>query len=368
MKNYKVPKNNAMWARVVIEVCAMIILFYPMAHIYLFLHGDKEPYHRGFFCDDESIKHPIVDEEIPETMAFGIWAVIVFLLIPAIELLHVTIYSHLSPTPLGKWGPWLFIELYRILGYFTLGALFTLLTTEMAKFKVGRLRPYFLTACFPNKDHMAPDLSSVNAKCKDAEDFYIFVTDYKCTGTDEDVREARKSFLSGHTSLSFYTATFLVVYIQARLRRMGSDCFGDNENKSVKMFRMMFSGLKILRPFLQFGIFSLAGYITLTRISDYKHHPMDVVTGMVVGIFYAFMILFVLMDLFHRPRSFKMVEMEDDRLEGKDNDVEYSTVDGVGGMRMQNRKVSTASDTSQPLARSTTDSKGTTAQQSDRTS
>ena len=362
MKNYKVPQNNALCARVAIELCAILILIYPMAHIYVFTHG-KEPYDRGFFCDDQSIKHPYLEEEIPETIAFAIWGVIVFLLIPAIELLHVTIYSHLSPTPLGKWGPWVFIELYRILGYFKLGALFTLLTTEMAKFKVGRLRPYFLTIC-------EPDLSDV--KCKDENGFYIFVTpdNYNCTGDAEEVREARKSFLSGHASLSFYTATFLVVYIQARLRRMGSDNFGDSKNKSVRMFEMMFSGLKILRPFLQFGVFSLAGYITLTRISDYKHHPGDVLTGMAVGIFYAFMILIFLVDLFHRPRSFKMVEQADERLEGIDNDVEHTTVDGVDGIRMrcQNRKASSSSDTSQPLARTTTDPMGKKAPQSDRTS
>jgi hypothetical protein len=43
--------------------------------------------------------------------------------------------------------PYVAIELGRILGHFLLGALATLLTTEMAKYKVGRLRPYFLTLC-----------------------------------------------------------------------------------------------------------------------------------------------------------------------------------------------------------------------------
>ena len=365
MKKYKVPKSNAMWARVAVEICALLVLIYPMAHIYLFLHGDKDPYERGFFCDDESIKHPIVEEEIPETMAFVIWAVIVFLLVPAIELLHVTVYTHLSPTPLGKWGPWLFIELYRILGYFILGGLFTLLTTEMAKFKVGRLRPYFLTVCKPVFSE---------TECKDENGYYIFVTPdkYNCTGNPEEVREARKSFLSGHTSLSFYTATFLVVYIQARLRRMGREHFGDSENKSAKMYKMIFSGLKILRPFLQFGIISLAGYIMLTRISDYKHHPLDVLTGMAVGVFYAIMIMIVFMDFFHRPRSFKMEECADaDEQRGYDNDhMEHSTVvDGVDGMRMRSqnhRKASTSSDSSQPLARTTTtDPQGARAPQSE---
>ena len=345
MKEYKVPKNNAMCARVAIEFSNILILVYPMVHIYIFLHGEKSPFKRGFFCDDQSLKHPDLPEEISESIAFAIWAIIVFLLIPAIELLHVTIFSHLSPTPLGKWGPWVFIELYRILGYFTLGALFTLLTTEMAKFKVGRLRPYFLTVCDPNL---------TDAMCRDEYGYNIFVTpdNYTCNGKEEEVNEARKSFLSGHTSLSFYTATFLIVYIQARLCNLGSDNHRQSVNKSVRMFEIMFSGLKILRPFLQFGIFSLAAYITLTRISDYKHHPGDVLAGMVVGIFFAFMILIFLMDLFHRPRSFKTEEQVNERMQGVDNDVEQSTVDGIR-MRCQNRKTSTSSETNQPLSMST---------------
>jgi hypothetical protein len=39
------------------------------------------------------------------------------------------------------------VELYRMLGYFFIGALGALLTTEMAKYKIGRLRPFFLTVC-----------------------------------------------------------------------------------------------------------------------------------------------------------------------------------------------------------------------------
>jgi membrane-associated phospholipid phosphatase len=42
-----------------------------------------------------------------------------------------------------------------------------------------------------------------------------------------------------------------------------------------KYFRV----LKILRPVIQFGLFSLAFWIALTRISDYFHHPTDVVAG-----------------------------------------------------------------------------------------
>ena len=39
---------------------------------------------------------------------------------------------------------------FRILGYFLVGTLFCTLTTELAKYKIGRLRPYFLTVCKPD--------------------------------------------------------------------------------------------------------------------------------------------------------------------------------------------------------------------------
>ena len=43
-----------------------------------------------------------------------------------------------------------YLFFFRILGYFLVGTLFCTLTTELAKYKIGRLRPYFLTVCKPN--------------------------------------------------------------------------------------------------------------------------------------------------------------------------------------------------------------------------
>ena len=93
----------------------------------------------------------------------------------------------------------------RILGYYAIGALFCTLTTELAKYNVGRLRPYFLTVC-------QPDLSK--EACLDAYGYQKFVTNYTCHNADvKMVREARKSFLSGHSSFSFYCATFIIMYL-----------------------------------------------------------------------------------------------------------------------------------------------------------
>ena len=42
--------------------------------------------------------------------------------------------------------------------------------------------------------------------------------------------------------------------------------------------------LRTVKPYLQFAVLILAFWITLTRIKDYFHHPLDVVMGALVGI------------------------------------------------------------------------------------
>ena len=300
MRRYRVPESKYLLVRVIIEVLAILVLVYPMLHIYVILQGNMKPYQRGFFCDDANLKHPNLEEEITVGECFLIWAAIVLLIVPAIEMLHVTVFQH-EAKPQVAGVPWVVIELYRILGYFTLGALCSLLTTEMAKYKIGRLRPYFMEAC---------GIELTDDLCKDQNGYPVFVVDYECPGNPYDVREASKSFLSGHSSFSFYCATFLIVYLHARL----SNVTGRYTNEVYGRIRAVFRGLKILRPFLQFGVFSLAFYISLTRISDYKHHPADVVVGMLVGIFFAIIILLFLVDLFNRPRVFKIEELDEEHV------------------------------------------------------
>ena len=61
---YRIPTSKTLLSRLFIELLVVTILGYPMLHIYVFLKGNLEPYGRGFFCDDENIKHPYKEEEI----------------------------------------------------------------------------------------------------------------------------------------------------------------------------------------------------------------------------------------------------------------------------------------------------------------
>ena len=60
--------------------------------------------------------------------------------------------------------------------------------------------------------------------CEDEFGYNKFVLPpHNCNGLTNDpdpnhtISEAKKSFLSGHSSFSFYCATFLVIYLHARL-------------------------------------------------------------------------------------------------------------------------------------------------------
>ena len=86
-----------------------------------------------------------------------IWFGIVLTVVPLVEVIHFAMFDYTewehqmrSRNDKGLLGcfsriPVIVIELYRMLGYFFIGALGCLLTTELAKYKIGRLRPYYLT-------------------------------------------------------------------------------------------------------------------------------------------------------------------------------------------------------------------------------
>ena len=272
---------------------------------------------RGFFCDDENLKHPYKEQTVPIVICVAIWATVSVIFIVVVETIRN--YAELRCKRNPRRGkpirdnrtPWIAVELYRHFGYFSLGALTTLLFTELAKYTVGRLRPHYLTLCDPE---LTEEL------CKDQWGYNKFVTeseDVICRNMTEEkekkLHEARLSFLSGHSSFSFYCGMFLIIYLQARLNNMPyientsiRICYRSNIKGSLYIIfhNNSFRVLKVMRPFLQFAMIILSFWVSLTRISDYFHHPMDVVTGALVGVLFALITLTVIADLFNKRSAF----------------------------------------------------------------
>ena len=184
----------------------------------------QEPFQRGFYCDDKTLKHPYKhSEQFSTTKCAVIWAIVLPLIVVPVELFRNSQIKIKSPICL----PWLVIDLYRVFGHFVQGALGGLLVTEVAKVSIGRLRPHFLDLCSPDPKICGSNSNKFWTTPEDLQELCtnfgeLSSLDYSTgnrsasTGPkfEKLMREARLSFTSGHASTSFYTALFLVLYLQ----------------------------------------------------------------------------------------------------------------------------------------------------------
>ncbi|KAJ3108387.1 hypothetical protein HDU97_001512 [Phlyctochytrium planicorne] len=133
---------------------------------------------------------------------------------------------------------------------------------------MGRLRPDFLSRCQYSTELMA------------------------CTGDAAKVEDGRKSFPSGHASYSFAGCTFLTVHLLSLLEVWpvvtGSMKF---DIKGVLLPGGPTRGMprdypatgRTWRFAVAFLPLFLSGYIGISRLQQYIHHPTDVLAGSIIG-------------------------------------------------------------------------------------
>jgi len=140
---------------------------------------------------------------------------------------------------------------------FTFSGLFTGIVTNVVKNIVGRPRPDFMNRCFPEGIPESP-----------------FAADGRtllCTGDHDTIKEGRKSFPSGHSSIMFSSIGFLTFYLAQKLQVYAPS--GRSE-----AWRLVLASL----PFL----FCLG--VALSRTCDYHHHWQDVTVGSSLGFLVAY--------------------------------------------------------------------------------
>lgn len=223
-----------------------------------------KPYKRGFYCSDDSIKYPLLKSSVPTPVLFAVGVLLTFISIITGEFYRIHYLKERTHSFIQN--PYI-AALYKQVGCFIFGCSISQSFTDIAKVSVGRLRPHFLAVC-------NPDFNQINCTLG-------YIEDYECRETESKVMEARKSFFSGHASFSMYTMLYLVLYLQARFT---------------------WRGARLLRPLLQFTLLMLAFYTGLSRVSDHKHHPSDVLAGFVQGAVVAYCIVFYVSDLF-KPKA-----------------------------------------------------------------
>ncbi|XP_015278711.1 PREDICTED: lipid phosphate phosphohydrolase 1 isoform X2 [Gekko japonicus] len=255
---------------VVLDVICVVLAGLPFA----ILTARHTPIKRGVFCSDESIQYPYKEDTISYQLLAGIIVPLDIIVIIIGETLSVY-YNHLHSNSFVRNN--YIATIYKAIGTFIFGAAISQSLTDIAKYSVGRLRPHFIAIC-------NPDWRQINCTAGYIENFH-------CLGDKVKVNEGRLSFYSGHSSFSMYCMLFLALYLQARMK-------GD--------------WARLLRPTVQFGLIAASIYVGLSRVSDYKHHWSDVLTGLIQGALVAILIVAYVSDFFKvRGRTFKQKEEED---------------------------------------------------------
>ncbi|XP_056259591.1 phospholipid phosphatase 1 isoform X2 [Seriola aureovittata] len=245
---------------VLLDIACLVLAGLPFA----ILNVRHSPFHRGFFCNDDSIKYPLKEDTISYQLLGGVMIPITILTMVIGECLLVYLNRIKSKSSFGSYVACV----YKAIGTFLFGAAMSQSLTDIAKYSIGRLRPHFLDVCKPDWKHINCSLG-------------VYIEDFTCTGDATMVNEGRLSFYSGHSSFSMYCMLFLALYLQARLQ--------------VEWARL-------LRPTIQFFLIAASVFTGLSRVSDYKHHWSDVLTGLLQGALMAILVVFFVSDFF-KPRA-----------------------------------------------------------------
>ncbi|XP_067340431.1 phospholipid phosphatase 1 isoform X2 [Channa argus] len=241
---------------VALDIVCLVLVGIP----FVILNVLHSPFHRGFFCNDDSIKYPFKEDTISYQLLGGVMIPVTILTMIFGECLSVYLKRIQSKSSFGSY----FACVYKAVGTFIFGATMSQSLTDIAKYSIGRLRPHFLDVC-------KPDWKLINCSAG------AYIENFTCTGDLKVANEGRLSFYSGHSSFSMYCMLFLALYLQARLQAEWA---------------------RLLRPTIQFFLIAASVYTGLSRVSDYKHHWSDVLTGLLQGALMAILVVFFVSDFF----------------------------------------------------------------------
>ncbi|CAF1011448.1 unnamed protein product [Rotaria sordida] len=236
--------------------------------LWLLLKYFVKPFRRPFLCSDLDLYHPKPVKTAISTTLLFICAVVIPLIIILLSegvrwyylvrrkvarvIYKIQIRSHIYKIP--EWAG----NLYIIIGVFLFVHGVNSFLTNVGKVSAGRLRPHFIPSCFEKYTY--------KEFCTDANQWIV---NYTCIGESSIVvkekdgaYDIRQSFPSGHASTAFCGLIFLALYIHKvwNYRNIG------------------------LFPYvIEMICFAAASYIGITRITDNRHHPTDVLSGAILG-------------------------------------------------------------------------------------
>uniref|UniRef100_A0A3Q3AXH7 Phospholipid phosphatase related 4a n=1 Tax=Kryptolebias marmoratus TaxID=37003 RepID=A0A3Q3AXH7_KRYMA len=221
-----------------------------------------QPVHSGYSCNDRSLSLPYIlprQEVCPLPLLFSLaFAVptVTILIGEAVLYCYLSRRSSSTQTEANINAAGCTFNSYirravRFIGIHIFGLCVTALITDILQLSTGQHTPYWLEVCKPNLTHI--NMSS----CDEA-----FILEDICSGQDLGLITAgRKSFPSQHATLAAFAAVYVSMYFNTVLT----------------------DSAKLLKPLLVFSFIMLAILAGLTRIIQFRNHPVDVYCGWFLG-------------------------------------------------------------------------------------
>uniref|UniRef100_A0A673H1I8 Phospholipid phosphatase-related protein type 1 n=1 Tax=Sinocyclocheilus rhinocerous TaxID=307959 RepID=A0A673H1I8_9TELE len=232
---------------------------------YYFEYTDTFNVHiQGFFCHDNAYTKPYLGPEessaIPPAILYAVVAGVPALVITVTEsvlfLLQYVSEDLDNREKIIVMGDCCYLNplvrrTFRFLGVYAFGLFATDIFVNAGQVVTGNLSPYFLTVCKPNYTALG------------CQQVVRFISQQEaCTGNEDDILHARKSFPSKEAAISVYAALYVAMYITC----------------SVKA-----NGTRLAKPVLSLGLMCLAFLTGINRVVEYRNHWSDVIAGFIIG-------------------------------------------------------------------------------------
>ncbi|XP_028290838.1 phospholipid phosphatase-related protein type 5 isoform X2 [Gouania willdenowi] len=232
---------------------------------YYFEYTDTFAVHvQGFFCYDTTFTKPYLGPEdssaVPPFLLYAVVSGLPTLLITITEtvmfLIQYTSKEFDRSEKSVATGDCCYLNplvrrTFRFLGVYTFGLFIVDIFVNAGQVVTGNLAPYFLTVCKPNYTALG---------CKQAVRYISHQE--ACTGNQDDILRARKTFPSKEAALSVYAALYLAMYVTCTVHAKGTH---------------------LAKPVLSLGFMCLALLTGLNRVAEYRNHWSDVLAGFFIG-------------------------------------------------------------------------------------
>jgi len=160
---------------------------------------------------------------------------------------------------------------YNNFTIFLFGVFTVQVVSAVCKVSTGRLRPHFISVCQPNISCGGLDTPELmeNFTCVGNSQLFPDTAEL-----EHRLKEARLSFLSGHASLAWYGMVFSAGFL-----------YINSSTRERNIYTLPVLLVQVL-------VLVYAVGVSISRVTDNKHHPTDVLAGAGLGLSVALLAIY----------------------------------------------------------------------------